>query len=189
VVFVDSRDGVIRHCHRATGELAVARKGRQIEIPTVVQLVGATFANQALHLINDLRDEVMSSCVGINGVDVESAHVVDECPLEASSEVMRRYTNLVRPRDDLVIDISDVLNMFNAVAAKAEIPSHNIELHERLCMTYMAQVIDRWTTHKHLNVTVVAWDESFLAPGECVIDRQLGHQMGSRGMPRMACRA
>ena len=80
----------------------------------------------------------------------------------------------IRPLDDLVIHVGEVLDEFNLVAAEFEIPPDHIE-HERAArMADMAVVVDGHAADIHPNGLRLERVERLLFPCESVVDREHG---------------
>ena len=81
---------------------------------------------------------------------------------------------LIRPLDDLVIHVGEVLHEFNLIAAEFQIASDHIE-HERTArMADMAVVVDRHTADIHPNGLRLERVKRLLFPCERVVDREHG---------------
>jgi hypothetical protein len=93
-------------------------------------------------------------------------------PDEALGERLDRFPVLVGALDDLVVDVRDVANVGDAVAALAQPASDHVEDHEHACVSQVAVVVDRHPAHVHAHLAGTQRSELLLRPAEGIVDRE-----------------
>src|SRR5690606_27058959 len=89
---------------------------------------------------------------------------------EAIGERLHALAVLGGARDDLVVDVGDVADEDDLVAAITEIAAHDVERHLRARVPDVAEVVDRIAAHVHAHGAGLERFELLLAAGQRIED-------------------
>ena len=152
------------------GKFSIISKLARRIIDVSVSFVSIALVDQSLHECDDLRDVLRYLRMNVSLQHVESFCIVEIFFYIFLGNFRSSDTLFLCPVDDLVIDISEVLNEFHFIASELEVSSQCIEHDKRTGIAYMEEVVDRWAADIHLYLARFNWYEFFFSVRKSVID-------------------
>ena len=128
-------------------ELPVVLVGRDLEEDVAVHVVRVAALDELLGHLDDGLDVGRDLRRDVDGEDAERVHVFVERVGEARGERERVFAKLVRPRDDLVVDVGEVADVGDLVAAGLQVARDDVEADVDPRVSDVRVVIDRDAAH------------------------------------------
>ena len=156
-----------------TGQLAVADKLSGSVIYVTVHFVSVALFNQVCYELYDFRNGLgnlrMYGCLSY----IQSSRILVIFFNILFAHFRCGAAFFTCTVDDLVINVSKVLNELYLVAAVFQILSHSIEHYERSCITDVEEVVYGRTADIHLHLARFDWNEFFFSSGQGIINFHL----------------
>jgi hypothetical protein len=122
------RGGLEQVVQLLVGQLEVAREGAHVEVDVAVRLVGVTALDEAAHHLDHLGDVPGGTRLVRRREAAEGLVAVVERPLVLVADGPPGAALVVRLGDDLVVDVGDVADERDVVAAVLEPAAHDVEV-------------------------------------------------------------
>ena len=155
-------------------QLPVVGERGEAEVDAAVDLVGVAFLDQALDGGDDVVDVVGRGGIGFRAFDAERVEVFEEGLGVAGGEGFARFAGLAAGADDLVLDVGQVHDVADDVAAVVEIPAQQVFEHERAQVADVGVVVDRGPAGVHADPGGIEGGELLFRAGEAVVELK-GH--------------
>ncbi len=161
------------------GEPAVIRILCHFKVDVPIHLVCQTLPNQSFGQPHNVGH--MLSRFGFDGRRpyAQFPHVIVIGLNEFGRDLVTTHTLLVRPLNNLVIDVGEILGKLDPIAGVFEIPANHIEYQRAPRMPDMAIVIDRHAAHIHPHGLRHERLERLLLSTEGIVDPE--HESGLIG--------
>ena len=157
--------------HRLVAQLAILGEGLGAEVyVAVLSNVSVTVLDQALNNINNSVHGLGRTRVHGRLLDAQTL-CINEIFLNITlSDGVEVHAFLVRLVDYLVVNVGEVLNELNLVAAVLEVTAQQIENDERTCVADMEVVVHSRTAGIHLYLARRDRNEFLLLTGQRVVE-------------------
>ena len=107
------------------------------------------FVDQVLRNANHVLDVFRTARIVVGTEDVQSVHVLVVGFDVLLHEGFPIAVKFVRPLDDLIVDVREILNVVHVVAAGLKPPVNEVKRQVAACMTEMTAVVNGHTAHVH----------------------------------------
>src|SRR2546430_1641949 len=145
------------------GEFAIAREGVHFEIHRATGLVGITAFEEALDQRHHFRDMLSGCWVMLGPLDIEGVQILEKS-LGVKCNVFREGgIRLPRSVNRLIIDVSQIHHLRDAVALVDQIPAQDIVEHESPEVADVGVVVHRGSAGIDAHLSRMNGLEFFLA--------------------------
>jgi hypothetical protein len=159
---------------RFAGELAVALEAAHGVVHVAgAGLVSELFVFQPVDEIQHLRHVLRGARLVIRFLDAERGRVLVHGADEARGQGLDRLLVLGGALDDLVVDVRDVADIGDAVAARAQPAPHHVEHDHETRVAEVHVVVDGDAADVHAHLVRPEADERLLGPAKRIEDLQV----------------
>jgi len=141
--------------------------------------VGQPVADQSVDQADHARDVLRGPGCHVGRLDAELPHVAVVLGDVAFGDLPKLHPLPVGPRDDLVVDVGEILDVVDPVPAVAQIAGDDVEVDGRARMADVAGVVDRDSAGVDPHLAVLYGNEILLPASQGVVETKR-HGLPSR---------
>jgi hypothetical protein len=156
----------------APRQLAVALEGPHGEVHVAVHDIRVPALDKSLHHRDHLRDGLGRPWLGTRALDAQVGHGLQKSVSVSAGHLGRLDALLVRRLDDLVVDVRDVLDEADIVAAVLEVAADHVEAQECARVADVDVVVDGRAAHVHEGLALLARDEVLFGADHRVVQAE-----------------
>ena len=138
------------------------------EIDTALRRIGMPLVDKTLYHLNDFGYLLGSPGIDISPGNIEGIHILKMAIGELARQLAGGNTKLIGSVDNLIVDVSNILDILHLIATKLEVTLDDIKNDITHGMADMRLVIGSNPTDIHLNLIAIG-EELLLLAGKGVI--------------------